>query len=65
MTLRPFDDEERDGLAEPLSAAAEAKLRRVLDTLLAKSGYLTGCEQMNARLLATLDAERKRNRRAR
>ena len=41
---------------EPLSAAGEAKLRATLDRLLAKSGYLTGCEQMNARLLATLDA---------
>lgn len=55
---RPFDDAQRDELAEPVSAAAEAKLRAALDRLLVKSGYLTGCEQMNARLLATLDAER-------
>ena len=42
--------------SEPVSVAGRAKLRAALDRLIANSGYLTGCEQMNARLLATLDA---------
>jgi hypothetical protein len=41
-----------------MSPAAITKLRNALARLRKNSGYLTGCEQVAERLLATLDAER-------